>query len=66
MSATTAFSVVRTRLVSPRGGGGGGEGSANFDRVGLAGGGGHDEGEEAGGGGAARETPAKMKKRSRR
>ena len=35
-------------------------------RVGLAGGGGHDEGEEAGSGGAARETPAKMKKRSRR
>ena len=29
MSATTAFSVVRTRLVSPRGGGGGVEGNAN-------------------------------------
>ena len=41
-------------------------GKCEFDRVGLAGGGGHDEGEEAGGGGAARETPAKMKKRSRR
>ena len=35
-------------------------------RIGLAGGGGHDEREEAGGGGAARETPAKMKRWSRR